>query len=443
MIVLKFGGTSVGSAERMKSLVTIIRTGEPKLVVLSAMSGTTDKLVNLNSLIQQNKKEVAVAELNLLTANYHSVINQLYAEKETLDSGNQLLRSIFNELNNQITNYNPAISEKIILAHGELLSTHLFQLLLTELKIKSALLLAPEFVKINLDGEPDYNYIKTEINRQLDLHKEFGLLITQGFICSNSDGNIDNLGRGGSDYTATLLGAAINAEEIQIWTDIDGIHNNDPRYIENTSPIRELSFDEAAELAYFGAKILHPSTILPAKMADVPVRLKNTLQPTDEGTLITKEHSGLGFKAVAAKDKIIAIKIRSGRMLMAFGFMRKVFEVFELYKTPVDMITTSEVAISITIDNDRYLSEIVSELEKYGSVSIDRDQTIVAVVGELMAEQKGYARQLFSALREVPIRMISYGASKHNISILVSTSDKIRTLQAIHHGVFNKYSAGL
>jgi len=443
MKVLKFGGTSVGSAERMKKLVEIIQPGEQKLVVLSAMSGTTDRLVEINEAAKNGKTEEARKLIGQLEERHLLTVNELYEDKYAITLAKHFISEIVELLQSEISNYKPSVSEKIILAQGEILSTTLFQFLLDERKINSCLLSALDFMKINENGEADQNFIKQNIAGSLKKNEGFHLYITQGFICRNAKNEIDNLGRGGSDYTASLLGAAINSEEIQIWTDIDGMHNNDPRFIENTKPIRVLSYDEAAELAYFGAKILHPSTIRPAKLEEVPVRLKNTLQPEDEGTLIDKVHDGVGFKAVAAKDNIIAIKIQSGRMLMAYGFIRKVFEVFENYKTSVDMITTSEVAVSMTIDNGAYLKEIVNELEQLGTVTVDYEQTIVAVVGELMAEQKGYARQLFSALREVPIRMISYGASKHNISILVNTSDKIRTLQAIHHGVFNKYAGGL
>lgn len=440
MKVLKFGGTSVGSAERMKKLVEIILTDEQKMVVLSAMSGITDQLTEINIAARNGKIEDAKIMISRLEEKHLLTVNDLYESKSTIHSANQFIAGIMSLILSEINHYKPSVSEKIILAQGEILSTTLFQFLLEERKINSCLLSALDFMKIDKNAEPDIAFIRKNLGEVLETRKAYQLYITQGFICKNDKNEIDNLSRGGSDYTASLIGAAIFSEEIQIWTDIDGMHNNDPRIIENTQPIRYLSYDEAAELAYFGAKILHPSTIRPAKLAKVPVRLKNTLQPKDEGTLIADNHDGAGFKAVAAKDNIVAIKIKSGRMLLAYGFIRKVFEVFENFKTSIDMVTTSEVAISITIDDKTFLNEIVLELEKLGIVTVDQDQTIVAVVGEIIAEQKGYARQLFSALREVPIRMISYGASENNISILVNTSDKIRTLQAIHHGVFNKYS---
>jgi len=443
MKVLKFGGTSVGSAERMKNLVEIIQPGEAKIVVLSAMSGTTDRLVEINEAAKNNNVEEVEILISQLKDRHLQTVEELYENKKSIQSANQIISGIIDLLHSEIKNYRIPVSEKIIVAQGEILSTSLFQILLEERKISSCLLSALDFMKIDKIREANIGFIKENLAKQLKKNEGFQIYVTQGFICKNDKNEIDNLGRGGSDYTASLIGGALVSEEIQIWTDIDGMHNNDPRIIENTRPIRELSYDEAAELAYFGAKILHPSTIRPAKLAKVPVRLKNTLQPEDEGTLINENNDGVGFKAVAAKDNIIAIKIKSGRMLMAYGFIRKVFEVFENYKTSIDMVTTSEVAISMTIDDKTFLKEIVSELEKLGIVTVDQNQTIVAVVGELMAEQKGYARQLFSALREVPIRMISYGASKNNISILVNTSDKIRTLQAIHHGVFNKYAGGI
>lgn len=443
MKILKFGGTSVGSAERMKKLVEIIQSDEHKIVVLSAMSGTTDRLVEINEAAKTGNTEEGKKLISLLEERHLQTVNELYEDKFAIQLAKHFIFEIKTLLLSEISNYKQSVSEKIILAQGEILSTTLFQFLLEERKINSCLLSALDFMKIDKNAEAENSFIRKNLSELLEKKKGFQIYITQGFICKNDKNEIDNLGRGGSDYTASLIGGALVSEEIQIWTDIDGMHNNDPRIIDKTKPIRYLSYDEAAELAYFGAKILHPSTIRPAKLAKVPVRLKNTLQPEDEGTLIDDNNDGVGFKAVAAKDNIIAIKIRSGRMLMAYGFIRKVFEVFENYKTSIDMVTTSEVAISMTIDDKTFLNEIVSELEKLGIVTVDHEQTIVAVVGELMAEQKGYARQLFSALREVPIRMISYGASKNNISILVNTSDKIRTLQAIHHGVFNKYSRGI
>ena len=328
--------------------------------------------------------------------------------------------------------------EKAILAQGELIATALLHYYFKEQNIKSVLIPALNFMRTDKDGEPDLFYIQENINREINNNANNSIFITQGFICRNAFGEIDNLRRGGSDYSASLIGVACKAQEIQIWTDIDGMHNNDPRFVENTTPLTNLSFDEAAELAYFGAKILHPASVQPCKVANIPVRLKNTLAPEANGSLISAEICGKGIKSIAAKDNITAIKIKSGRMLLAHGFLRKVFEIFETYKTPIDMITTSEVAVSVTIDDTKYLNDIVDELKKYGSVAVDQDLSIVCVVGDLIAESKGYAFKVMEALQNISIRMISYGGSKHNVSLLVNTSDKKTALNALHQNLFNR-----
>lgn len=436
MKVLKFGGTSVGSAERMKEVAELINNSEPKIVVLSAMSGTTNALVQIAEALYLKKNSKADQLISQLEKKYKQVVSELFSDDEFKKEGLALIDSHFNYIKSFTRDLFTIHEEKAILAQGELISTALFHLYLQEQKKESVLLPALNFMRIDTNGEPDNYYIKENLTRELEKHSDKKLFITQGYICRNLYGEVDNLKRGGSDYSASLIGAAINAEEIQIWTDISGIHNNDPRYVDNTYPIERLSFDEAAELAYFGAKILHPSSVQPAKVANIPVRLKNTMDPSHPGTLISDEANGKGIKAVAAKDGITAIKIKSGRMLLAYGFLRKVFEVFERFKTPIDMITTSEVAVSVTIDDTTYLSEIVDELNYYGAVEVDSNQTIICVVGENLIDQKGIINKVLEALKHFNLRMISYGGSRHSISILVSSNDKKDALNSLN-GIFS------
>jgi len=432
MMVLKFGGTSVGSADRIKKVATLISNGEVKVVVLSAMSGTTNSLVQIATYLFAKKNDLAAQLIEGLRLHYHDVLQELFAKEESQARMKELINSHFDFLQGFTQDSFTIHEEKAVLAQGELISTALLHYYLNEQGISSCLLPALQFMRIDKDLEPDYYYIKENLNRLLKEHKEEQLFITQGFICRNTYGEIDNLKRGGSDYTASLVGVAIEASEVQIWTDIDGMHNNDPRVVNDTKPIKQLSFDEAAELAYFGAKILHPSSILPAKNANIPVRLKSTLSPESQGTLISKEADGGGVKAIAAKDGITAIKINSGRMLLAYGFLRKVFEIFELYTTPIDMITTSEVAVSVTVDDATQLTNIRQELEKYGAVEIDSDQTIICVVGNFIKNEKGMAADILEKFRTIPIRMISYGGSNHNISFLINTSDKELALKSLN-----------
>jgi aspartate kinase len=439
MKVLKFGGTSVGSPERIKNLVPLINTGEKIIVVLSAMSGTTNKLVEIASALYANENEKAKTLISALEASYKQVVNELYSTEVSKSRGQELIKSHFDYIRSFTLDLFTIHEEKAVLAQGELISTALTHFYLEETGVGSVLLPALNFMRIDENEEPDLQYIETNLSAELKKYESHPakIFITQGYICRNHFGEIDNLKRGGSDYTASLIGAAIRLEEVQIWTDIDGMHNNDPRVVDKTHPIAELSFDEAAELAYFGAKILHPSSVLPAKQRNIPVRLLNTMQPEAKGTLISEKASGNNIKAVAAKDGIIAIKVKSGRMLLAYGFLRAVFEVFERYKTPIDMITTSEVAVSVTIDNDRHLQEILKELEAFGTVEVDREQTIICIVGDFLAERSGYALKIFESLKNIPIRMISYGGSKNNISLLVNTSLKKEVLQALNDGLFN------
>ena len=437
MKVLKFGGTSVGSVENMRAVMQLITDGNQKIVVLSAMSGTTNSLVEIANYLQKKNKDSARQIISQLEHKYNKVVNDLYSTPEKKEKVKIIVSGIFKTIKLFTAGEFDEVGENTIIAQGELLSTALFTELLLENGYNTAYLPALEFMKIDADKSADLHFIRENITLMLQNTEVADYYITQGFVCRNADGNIDNLQRGGSDYTSTLIGAAIDAEEVEIWTDIDGFHNNDPRFVENTQKIDQLSFDEAAELAYFGAKILHPQTILPAKLQNIPVRLKNTMNPGDQGTLISSESSSHGIKAVAAKDGITAIKIRSYRMLNAYGFLKNVFEIFEFFKTPIDMISTSEVSVSVTIDSTKHLNEIVSELKEYGEVEVDTDLSIVCIVGDLIAEEKGFAAKVFSALNEIPIRMISYGGSHHNISVLVKTELKKQTLQALSNNLLN------
>jgi len=437
MKVIKFGGTSVGSAERMFSVAKLIRSSEPRIVVLSAVSGTTNSLVEISAKLYIGDKNEANKLINALHNKYKKIITELLKTEAGLKKGNELIDEHFEYIRSFTKDLFTLHEEKAILAQGELISTALFHYYLDENGEKSVLLPALNFMRTDEHGEPDLNYISENLRKELKNYTNDKLFITQGYICRNAFGEIDNLKRGGSDYTASLVGAAIEAEEIQIWTDIDGMHNNDPRIVKKTFPIEELSFDEAAELAYFGAKILHPSSVLPARLKNIPVRLLNTMQPEAKGTLISQKSSGGNIKAVAAKDGIYAIKIRSGRMLMAYGFLRNVFEIFERYKTPIDMITTSEVAVSLTIDEPKNLDSIVAELKNFATVEVDKDQSIICIVGDFLAEKKGYAVKIFEALKNIPIRMISYGGSPNNVSVLVETKYKNDALNALNEGLFN------
>lgn len=433
MKVLKFGGTSVGSAERIQGVANLISDNQPKIVVLSAMSGTTNTLVDISNCLYRNEKQEALNIIQNLEVNYYIVITELFATENYIRKGKEFIQTIFTYLRSFINKDFYPLQEKAVLAQGEIISTTLMHYYLEECGVTNTLLSALDYMRIDKDCEPDYFYIRQNLKRELEKPDTQQLVITQGFICRNAYGEIDNLKRGGSDYSAALVGSAIKAEEIQIWTDIDGFHNNDPRIVENTRAIRHLSFEEAAELAYFGAKILHPSSIQPAKKENIPVRLKNTLCPQDEGTLITKDSPAKNIKAVAAKSGITAIKIKSTNMLLAYGFLRKVFEVFEAWKTPIDMIATSEVAVSLTIDSTEHLDEILRDLEKYGVTEVDRDMAIVCIVGDFAAGKSGLGAQVLSALSEVPLRMISYGGSEHNISVLVQEADKKKAMIDLSH----------
>ncbi|MDR3251429.1 MAG: aspartate kinase [Tannerella sp.] len=436
MKVLKFGGTSVGSAQRIKSVAKLICDGNQKIVVLSAMSGTTNSLVEISDYLYKKNHDGANEAIKRLHEKYKGVIEELYGSQEYKDRANELVASNLDYIRCLVKDMFTFFEERVILAQGELMSTGMMHLYLLETGVNSVIVPALDYMRTDKNAEPDHVYIKDKLTDLLKKNPDAELYVTQGFICRNAYGEIDNLQRGGSDYTASLAGAAVQAEEIQIWTDIDGMHNNDPRVVENTSPVRHLHFDEAAELAYFGAKILHPTCILPAKLNNIPVRLLNTMQPDAPGTTISNHIEKGKIKAVAAKDNIISIKIKSGRMLLATGFLRKVFELFETYHTPIDMVTTSEVGISVTIDNEKHLEEIVNDLMKYGTVTVDRDMVIVCVVGDLEWDNIGFEAKIIYALKDIPVRMISYGGSNYNVSLLIKASDKKRALQALSEHLF-------
>lgn len=438
MKVLKFGGTSVGSAQRMKEVARLIIERGKNIIVLSAMSGTTNTLIEISDYLYKKNVDGAKETVNTLEAKYRRTIDDMYATPEYKEKALKEIKACFNYIRSFTKDIFTLFEEKEILAQGELMSTALMTLYLQEQGVNAELIPALEFMRTNKNAEPDTQYIKQKLTALLDKHADAQLYITQGYICRNAYGEIDNLQRGGSDYTASLIGAAINADEIEIWTDIDGMHNNDPRYVDNTQPVDELHFEEAAELAYFGAKILHPTCVLPAKLNNIPVRLLNTMQPEAHGTLIYNSSASCSIKAVAAKDNITAIKIKSGRMLLAYGFLRKVFEIFETYQTPIDMIATSEVGVSVTIDNERNLSHILDDLKKFGTVTIDRDMVIICVVGDLEWQNRGFEARALDALRDIPVRMISYGGSNYNISFLVRKEDKVAALNSLSDHLFNK-----
>lgn len=437
MKVLKFGGTSVGSAQRIKDVAKLITDGEQKIVVLSAMSGTTNTLVEISDYLYKKNPEGANEVINKLEAKYKQHIDELFFTEEYKQKTLEFVKSVFDYIRSFTKDIFTLFEEKVILAQGEIISTNMVTNYLCEQGVKAVLIPALEFMRTDKNSEPDLNYIREKLSAQLEAHPGQEIYITQGFICRNAYGEIDNLQRGGSDYTASLIGAAINASEIQIWTDIDGMHDNDPRVVDKTSPVRQLHFEEAAELAYFGAKILHPTCVQPAKYANIPVRLLNTMEPSAPGTLISNETEKGKIKAVAAKDNITAIKIKSSRMLLAHGFLRKVFEIFESYQTPIDMVCTSEVGVSMSIDNTKHLNEIVNDLKKYGTVTVDHDMCIVCVVGDLEWENIGFEARAIQAMKDIPVRMISYGGSNYNISFLIRESDKKRALQALSDVLFN------
>ena len=439
MKVMKFGGTSVGTPSRMKEVTTLVtKSGEPVFVVLSAMSGTTNSLVEISDYLYKKNPEGANEVINQLERKYMKHIDELYSTDAMKEQTRDFIVSEMNYLRSFTKELFTSFEEKSIVAQGEMMSTNMVVNYMKENGIKAVLLNALDFMRTDKNSEPDPVYIKEKLSAIMQENEGQQVYITQGFICRNAYGEIDNLQRGGSDYTASLIGAALNAEEIQIWTDIDGMHNNDPRVVDKTEPVHQLHFEEAAELAYFGAKILHPTCVQPAKYAGIPVRLLNTMQPDAEGTTISNKTEYGKIKAVAAKDNIIAIKIKSSRMLLATGFLRKVFEIFESYQTPIDMVCTSEVGVSMSIDNSAHLGEIVDELKKYGTVTVDTGMCVVCVVGDLDWSNIGFETQVMEAMKNIPVRMISYGGSDYNISFLIKEEDKKRALQALSNELFKK-----
>ena len=435
---MKFGGTSVGSPERMKNVSSLItKDGEPVMVVLSAMSGTTNSLIEISDYLYKKNPEGANDVINRLEKVYMRHVEELYTTEKWKNETRAFLKSEFEYLRSFTKDLFTSFEEKSIVAQGEIMSTNMVVNYLNECGVEATLLSALDYMRTDKNGEPDLVYIKDKLLKLLEQNHGKQVYITQGFICRNAYGEVDNLQRGGSDYTASLIGAAVNADEIQIWTDIDGMHNNDPRVVDKTEAVRQLNFEEAAELAYFGAKILHPTCVQPAKFAGIPVRLLNTMEPTAPGTIINNETVAGKIKAVAAKDNITAIKIKSSRMLLATGFLRKVFEIFESYQTPIDMIATSEVGVSMSIDNATHLNDIVTELKKYGTVTVDRDMCIICVVGDLDWSNVGFETLATEAMKNIPVRMISYGGSNYNISFLIKECDKKRALQSLSDTLFN------
>ena len=437
MKVMKFGGTSVGSPDRMKNVASLItESGNPTFVVLSAMSGTTNSLIEISNYLYKKNPDGANEVINKLEKKYMQHVEELYSTDEYKEKTREFLREEFKYMRSFTKDIFTSFEEKSIVAQGEIMSTNMVLNYLQEQGIKATLLSAFDFMRTDKNAEPDAQYIKEKLTAIMAENEGYQIYITQGFICLNAYGEIDNLQRGGSDFTASLIGVALGAEEIQIWTDIDGMHNNDPRIVDETDAIRQLNFEEAAELAYFGAKILHPTCVQPAKYAGIPVRLKNTMDPAADGTIIDNVLRKGKIKAVAAKDNITAIKIKSSRMLLATGFLRKVFEIFETYQTPIDMVATSEVGVSMSIDNVKHLNDIVDELKKYGTVTVDSDMCIVCVVGDLDWSNLGFETLVLDAMKDIPVRMISYGGSNYNISFLIKESDKKRALQNLSDRLF-------
>ena len=417
MRVLKFGGTSVGSAKRFKEVARLITAEKHNIVVLSAMSGTTNTLVEIAGYLYSHNQDGARDTIASLHAKYNGVIKELLSQQESIEKVQAYIDGLFKTLSDITKDPFGEVQERIILSQGELMSTFLMTTYLEEQGVNVKLLPALSFMRTDVQGEPDQEAIRVQLSRLLEKEKGADLYITQGYICMNARDEVDNLRRGGSDYSACIIGAVVGAEEIQIWTDIDGLHNNDPRVVENTTAVRHLHFDEA-------------------RYANIPVRLLNTMEPEAPGTLIDGTPDSGVIKAVAAKDNIVAIKIKSSRMLLAHGFLRKVFEIFETYRTPIDMICTSEVGVSLTIDDTRYLSEIVHDLKQYGTVSVDLDMCIVCVVGDMDWANCGFETKVMNALKDIPVRMVSYGGSNYNISLLVKEEDKAATLRSLSQTLF-------
>jgi len=437
MKILKFGSASIATADKMKNVANIIMDGRNNIIVLSSMRGTAEALAEISDYLYKKNQEGAIEIINRLEKTYRELIQSLYSEDNTKVKAEEIVSAKFDYIRTYTKDLFTLFEERVVMAQGELLSSELFHLYLTERGVNVILLPALDFMRTDKNSSPDPVYIKDKLTALLNAAEGTDLYITQGYVCRNAYGEIDDLRKGGSDYTASLIGVAVGADEIQIWADVDVMQNNDPRYVVGTRAISQLNFDEAAELAYFGTKILHPSSILPAKLADIPVSLKNIEQPNASGTLISNETEARAIKAVAAKDNITAIKIKSGRMLLAHGFLRRVTEVFENYQTSIDMLATSEIGLSLTIDDDRNLQLILDDLKKYGTVSVDADMVIISVIGDLESEDTSFAANILNAVKGISIRMISYGGSKYNFSFLIARKDKERALQILNDKLFN------
>ncbi len=437
MKVMKFGGTSVGTPQRIKDVTKLVNDGEPKIVVLSALSGTTNSLIHINDDYYAGNKGNALKKIEVLEQTYRKYADELFSSDKYKTETFCFFKDTFDFIRSFSDTSFSVIEAKQIVGQGELLSTNMVFNYMKEQGINATLIPALDFIKIGKDKIPDEDYIKENLKKNLSERPNYQIYLTQGFICKNAYEEMDNLMRGGSDYTASLIGAAIEATEIQIWTDIDGMHNNDPRVVDGTKPVHRLNFEEAAELAYFGAKILHPTCVLPAQKAGIPVRLLNTMDPSAEGTVISNRLEKGKIKAVAAKENIIVINITSSRMFMAYGFMAKVYEIFDKYKTCIDVVCTSEVGVSVSIDNDTNMEEIVSELRALGRVEIDRDMCILCVVGDLNWHNVGFESVATEAMRNIPVRMISYGGSPYNISYVIKKSNKEQALLNLSCLLFN------
>lgn len=434
MKVLKFGGTSVGSAASIKNVKNIIGSQKGrKIVVVSAMSGVTNMLVELCDKMDQGKKGEVDDLVSVLKQKHLDLIDQLFDQQETEQTRN-LFDTLFNQFE-EILAQDSKNSSAPIITFGETFLSFIFSRYLESRGESNTLLDAKDFMHISNVENPEIATVRALLEQTLEREVSSEVYITQGFVRIDRNKNINTLKRGGSDYSATIIAAAVNAEEVQIWTDIDGFHNNDPRYVEQTSALLHLTFEEAAELAYFGAKILHPQTVSPVKEKNIPIYLKNTFTPGAPGTRISSEIRSKGLKAISAKDGITAIKIKSNRMLMAHGFLRKIFDVFDKHETSIDMITTSEIAISLTIDDNSNLNKILYDLDEYGEISVDKDHSIICIVGEEVINDKNTFR-LFEILNDIPVRMISYGGSSNNVSLLVSTANKVETLKLLNKKLF-------
>jgi aspartate kinase len=436
MQVLKFGGTSIGSADAIKRVVDIISSQDQQCIaVFSAFSGVTNLLNDISSFFLLGHYDKSKLAAEAILTRHQNIINDLFISDTYKDQATQILNRHMNVVAQQVNENSSNFKPKEILAQGELISSQIILIYFKEIGLDVSSINALDFMRLDENQEPDQKKIKKLLHEVVaDCPSQY--ILTQGYICRNVAGEINNLKRGGSDYSAALIGVAIDADTIQIWTDIDGLHNNDPRFVDGTKPITSLSFEEAAELAYFGAKVLHPQSILPAKEANIPVLLKNTFQPGKPGTLIQKQCFENGVRAIAGKDGITTIKIKSYRMLMSYGFLQNIFEIFERYKTSIDVITTSEVGVSLTIDNTRYIEKIINELSTFGEVTVENEKSIVSIVGYFPADQVGVGAQILDAIKNIPICMISFGGSQHNFSLIINTKDKINALNQLHNYIF-------